>query len=289
MDIDNLIKAFEDMHISDQLAGSRASDDIVLVDRPTSTFPIPSIVPDDNQIVVSTVPRAIGAGAPAMPGILWQDGTPIGLGSHNTASEITRVAHKLFTNYTVNQLIYDSKVALQDWLHLLELTTLPSRIASSDPIVATRLNLLDSIIAGNHGRFISRLAHIQFLHAMESLEAIIARDRSSGITNSQRDRKGAKNAAYRRYREASTRPLGVQQLYHLKRCCIRYQVLAGPSPIFILAYTDMVDIVVKSSTSDDLTIGLLARFVEENVPRELIHLCDSLAKIAENYIELFSK
>ncbi|KAJ3558768.1 hypothetical protein NPX13_g9645 [Xylaria arbuscula] len=285
MDIDNLIKSFENMHISDQPMGSRESIDTIMVDRPTS--PILYTIPDDNQLGVSKVPRVISAGVPVTPGILPHGSALIRLDSYNTSREIPRLAHKLLTNYTVNRLIYDSEVALRDWLHLLEITTLPSKIASSDLAVASRLRLLDTMIAGNHGRYVSRLAHIQFLHVMESLEAIIAKDRLSGLIEPQRDHESPKNMAYLKYQQASTRPLRARQLYKLKRYCERYQTLAGPSPLFILAYTDSVDVVVKSFTSDNLTIRQVARFIEENVPRDLIHLCDRLAKIADNHIALF--
>ncbi|KAI1291205.1 hypothetical protein F5Y03DRAFT_403550 [Xylaria venustula] len=196
------------------------------------------------------------------------------------------MAQKLWANDTASRLLRDSNLALQDWKHLLELTTLPAKIASSDPAVATKIGHLDSMIVGNHGKFISRLAHIQFVQVMETLEAIIAKERSSGLIEPQRERESAKNAAYRKYREASARPVGAQQLYNLKRYCKRYQTLARPSPLFILAYTDEVDIVVKSFSYDNPTIELVARFINENAPAELVQLCHNLAKNAENCIQL---
>ncbi|KAI0812988.1 hypothetical protein GGR55DRAFT_638646 [Xylaria sp. FL0064] len=90
--------------------------------------------------------------------------------------------------------------------------------------------------------------------------------------------------AYLKYQQASTRLFRARQLYKLKQYYKRYQTLAGPSPLFILVYTNSVDIVVKSFTSDNLTIRRVARFIEENILRELIHLCDRLARIADNHI-----
>ncbi len=242
MDVDNLVKLFEAMHISDQPPGSSISGDVVIVDRPTS--PMLSTMPDDDQLWVSSVPRVVGAEVSETPGIISRHSAPIGPESHETLKKIKGLAQKLLTNDTASRLICDSKIALQDWLHLLELTTLPAEIASSDPAVATRLGHLDSMIVGNHGKLIARLAHIQFLRVIETLEAIIAKERSSGFIEQRKDRESTKNAAYRKYREASTRPVGAQQLYNLKRYCKRYQTLAGSSPLFILAYTDKVDIVV---------------------------------------------
>ena len=242
MDVDNLVKLFEAMHISDQPPGSSISGDIVIVDRPIS--PMLSTMPDDDQLWVSSVPRVVGAEVSETPGIISQHSARIGPESHEIPKKIKRLAQKLLTNDTASRLICDSKIALQDWLHLLELTTLPAKIASSDPVVATRLSHLNSMIVGNYGKFIARLVHIQFLRVIETLEAIIAKERSSGSIELRKDRESTKNAAYRKYREASTRPVGAQQLYNLRRYCKRYQTLAGSSPLFILAYTDKVDIVV---------------------------------------------
>lgn len=241
-DVDNLVRLFEAMHISDQPPGSGVGGDVVMIDRPTS--PMLSTIPGDDQLWALSVPRIVGAKVPETPGITSQHSSQTGLESYKIHLKIKIMAQRLLTNDTASQLLRDSKLALQDWMHLLELTTLPAVIASSDPAVTTRLGHLDYMIVGNHGKFISRLAHIQFVQVMETLEAIIAMERSSGLIEPQRKRESAKNAAYRKYREASTRPVGAQQLYNLKRYCKRYQTLARPSPLFILAYADEVDIVV---------------------------------------------
>ncbi|KAI0190543.1 hypothetical protein F4808DRAFT_465646 [Astrocystis sublimbata] len=163
-------------------------------------------MPDNDQLWASSVPRVLGAKVPETSGITSQHSGQTGLESHNTHLKIKKIAQRLLTKDTASQLLRNSKLALQDWIHLLELTTLPAVIASSDPAVATRLGHLDYMIVGNHGKFISRLARIQFVQVMGTLEAIIAKERSSGLIQPQRKRESAKNAAYRKYREASTRP-----------------------------------------------------------------------------------
>ncbi len=70
MNVDNLVKLFEAMHISDQPPGSSVSGDVVMVDRPTS--PVLSTMPNDSQLWAASVPRVVGAEVSETPGIISQ-------------------------------------------------------------------------------------------------------------------------------------------------------------------------------------------------------------------------
>jgi hypothetical protein len=59
----------------------------------------------------------------------------------------------------------------------LQQTILPNNIASSDISTTPKLQLLETVITGQEGRFLARLAHVQLSKVLESLKIVIAAER----------------------------------------------------------------------------------------------------------------
>lgn len=158
-------------------------------------------------------------------------------------NRIMSLAQTVVTSDTIEFFTMHYEAALIDWMNLLEKTTLPSDISTSDERVTTIFQTLDALISGTEGKHLSRLAHVQLLRVFDSLEDLVAADRSSG---SVRARRGLTNLsiAIDLYQDAQTTRASRCRLHEKRRSIKRYAVLAGPSPIILFLYTDIADKIV---------------------------------------------
>lgn len=131
---------------------------------------------------------------------------------------------------------------LEDWVTILVRTRSPSSITSSDPFVATAFQLLDNTI-NESGTMRSRFAHIQLLCIFKSLEDMIASERRAGQIQRQRGRRNA-SVAITIYKNAQQRPVSGRDLIERKRTARRWQTLAGPSPFFLVIYSEVAETLV---------------------------------------------
>ncbi|KAB5536093.1 hypothetical protein GE09DRAFT_1141424 [Coniochaeta sp. 2T2.1] len=169
---------------------------------------------------------------------------------------------------------------LEDWLTILVRTRSPSSITSSDPFVATAFQLLDNTI-NESGTMRSRFAHIQLLCIFKSLEDMIASERRAGQIQRQRGRRNA-SVAITIYKNAQQRPVSGRDLIERKRTARRWQTLAGPSPFFLVIYSEVAETLVKrSSKIDKRTLESLAASILQKAPPKLINACQRLAETAE--------
>ncbi|KAK8031877.1 hypothetical protein PG990_001611 [Apiospora arundinis] len=169
------------------------------------------------------------------------------------------LAQTIVTSDTIEFFTMHYEAALIDWMNLLEKTTLPSDIR----------------------KHLSRLAHVQLLRVFDSLEDLVAADRSSG---SVRARRGLTNLsiAIDLYQDAQTTRASRCRLHEKRRAIKRYAVLAGPSPILLFLYTDIADKIVKDfATIDESSLRLLAFYIHQNMPPKLLRTCIFLAETAE--------
>ncbi|KAK8016072.1 hypothetical protein PG993_014261 [Apiospora rasikravindrae] len=163
----------------------------------------------------------------------------------------------------------------------IEFFTMHYKAALIDWIVTTTFQTLDTLISGTQGKYISRLAHVQLLRVFDSLEDLVAADRSSG---SVRAKHGLTNLSIviDLYQDAQTTRASRCRLHEKRRAIKRYAVLAGPSPIILLLYTDVVDKIVKDfATIDENALRLLAFYIHQNMPPKLLRTCIFLAETAE--------
>ncbi len=131
---------------------------------------------------------------------------------------------------------------LEDWITILVKTTLPSGITSSDPVVTSAFQLLDSTINGGDDMR-SRFANIQLLCTFKSLEDMIASERRNGQIQGQRGRRNA-SVAITIYKNAQRRNVSGRDLIERKRTARRWQTLAGPSPFFLVIYSEAAEAIV---------------------------------------------
>ncbi|KAK7954407.1 hypothetical protein PG988_015101 [Apiospora saccharicola] len=196
-------------------------------------------------------------------------------------NRIMSLAQTVVTSDTIEFFTMHYEAALIDWMNLLEKTTLPSDIDTSDGRVTTIFQTLDTLISGTQGKYISRLAHVQLLRVFDSLEDLVAAGRSSG---SVRAKHGLTNLsiAIDLYQDAQTTRASRCRLHEKRRAIKRYAVLAGPSPIILLLYTDIADKIVKDfATIDESSLRLLAFYIHQNMPPKLLRTCIFLAETAE--------
>ncbi|KAK8036670.1 hypothetical protein PG993_008653 [Apiospora rasikravindrae] len=178
-------------------------------------------------------------------------------------NRIMSLAQTVVTSDTIEFFMMHYEAALIDW------------------IVTTTFQTLDTLISGTQGKYISRLAHVQLLRVFDSLEDLVAADRSSG---SVRAKHGLTNLsiAIDLYQDAQTTRASRCRLHEKRRAIKRYAVLAGPSPIILLLYTDIVDKIVKDfATIDENALRLLAFYIHQNMPPKLLRTCIFLAETAE--------
>ncbi|KAH8768421.1 hypothetical protein F5883DRAFT_369539, partial [Diaporthe sp. PMI_573] len=131
---------------------------------------------------------------------------------------------------------------LEHWITIQVKTTLPSGITSSDPSVTCAFQLLDGTInEGDNMR--SRFANIQLLCIFKSLEDIIASERRNAQLQGQRGRRNA-SVAITTHKNAQQRNVSERYLIERKRTARRWQTLAGPSPFFLVIYSEVAEAIV---------------------------------------------
>lgn len=135
------------------------------------------------------------------------------------------------------------EIVLDDWITFLAHTTLPSTIASSDPYVITVFRVLDGAIDGSES-IRSRLAHTQLIRVFKSLEDIIARERKGRRIPGARG-KGNATLAINIYESAQEqRSISRRRLVKRKQIARWWTTFAGPSPFFLIVYTEAAERVV---------------------------------------------
>ncbi|KAK4148941.1 hypothetical protein C8A00DRAFT_19307 [Chaetomidium leptoderma] len=120
-------------------------------------------------------------------------------------------------------------------------TTIPDNIASSDPYIINAFKLLDNART-NGDSILSRLAYIRLAHVFESLKKIVASDRRNGQLPARRS--GYRNAsiAIDIYIDAQEQAgTSREEVKKRNRVARRWRTLAGPSPIFVIIYSEAAE------------------------------------------------
>jgi hypothetical protein len=132
------------------------------------------------------------------------------------------------------------KTALDSWISIVIKTTIPDNAASSDPCVLSSFQLLDKARTDGD-KMLSRLAYIRLAYVFESLQKIVASDRQNGQLPARR--RGYRNASIATdiYIEAQQAVTSRAEVKLRNRVARRWRILAGPSPIFIIIYSEVVE------------------------------------------------
>ena len=136
---------------------------------------------------------------------------------------------------------------LADWIQLLGNTTAPANITSSDPSFISAFKFVDRILCGAQtSHLLRRLAFVQLMRLSDSLGAIVRSERERGLRRTS----GVVDASVviDIYKSAQEGRLSTEELkwvvWERRRIGRRWTVLAGPSPLFLLVYSDVAEKVV---------------------------------------------
>jgi hypothetical protein len=148
---------------------------------------------------------------------------------------------QLIRNNPIPFFIANLERVFDDWIFLLVSTSLPSDMPSSDPFVLAAFQLLDSAIDGGE-RIRGRLAHFQLLRVFESLKDIITEERRNGLIPGKN---GVRHtvAALTIYETAQSGTVNRPDLSRRKQTAKFWSTLAGPSPFFLLFYSEVTETV----------------------------------------------
>ena len=140
------------------------------------------------------------------------------------------------------------KSTISSWISLLEITTLPKGIASSDPLITVALKEVDSYICRSwEGHLMQRLAYIQLLRLFTCIEGVIRAERKRGEffgAAGCQDASVAMNIYITAQEPHADLNRLRRQLKERKRTARRWAELSKPSPLFVLVYSKASDSIV---------------------------------------------
>lgn len=161
--------------------------------------------------------------------------------------QVTILAYQLVGHDPIHSFAENCDKTMGEWMALLGKTTLPSDIASSDPRIIVAFQAVDGVLCGQGTYLLRRLAYVQLMRLFVFLEAVIKSERESGRLHRKpcyRDTTVAidvyMNAQERRSNTSALR----RELQERKRFGRSWSDLAGPSPLFVLVYSDAAEPIV---------------------------------------------
>ncbi|KAH8891483.1 hypothetical protein GQ53DRAFT_623118, partial [Thozetella sp. PMI_491] len=133
------------------------------------------------------------------------------------------------------------------WTSLLRETTLPPTVASSDTRVIAAFRAVDSAITAKQSTAVLRwLAYARLTALFDSLRPVVRSERKNG--ESYRERGDRDISAiidiYENAQRASDRQGLRREILGHRRIAQRVKLLAGPSPLFLLMYSEKAEAVM---------------------------------------------
>jgi len=130
----------------------------------------------------------------------------------------------------------------EDWTSLLRMTTLPPNIASSDTRVIAAFRAVDSVISEKQSTGVLRwLAYFRLMTLFDSLMPVVKSERENGEAHRERGDRDV-SAIIDIYENARRRCSNMRGSRNVikeqRRTGKRVKTLAGPSPLFLLIYSD---------------------------------------------------
>ncbi|KAM7187389.1 hypothetical protein V8F33_011287 [Rhypophila sp. PSN 637] len=167
----------------------------------------------------------------------------------------------------------------QDWTLLLRKTTLPLNIASSDTWVIAAFRAVDSVISGKRG-----ITYVRLIVLFDSVKAVVRAERENGEAHRERGDRDI-SAVIDIYENAQRSPdrrgLRDMILKH-RRIGKRVESLAGPSPLFLLIYSEEGEAVIRDTKrTANGTLVLVATKILQRYPTHFVRFCTRLAEEAE--------
>jgi hypothetical protein len=134
------------------------------------------------------------------------------------------------------------------WVSLLKQTSISASASCFDPAIVSSFRTLDHMIMSKRSSpLVSRLAYVQLIRLFDTVEETIEYSRRHGFVHRAAGYRNASIAldiymkAQEGYADAASHR---RQLLERKRAGRRWKQLAGPSPLFLLVYSDAAERIV---------------------------------------------
>lgn len=162
------------------------------------------------------------------------------------SARIRLLSRRLLGQDPISTFANNCATSLPGWFQLLQNTTPPPDVRSSDPRILSAFQRIDEIICGQGQPPLRRLAHVQLIRLFDWLEATIKFERDNGHIASERYQRNT-NAAMTIYVAAQGAPsneLRIKLRQGRKRFSKRWADLATKTPLLVLVYSDAAEVMV---------------------------------------------
>jgi hypothetical protein len=168
-------------------------------------------------------------------------------GKHRRATRIESLSRRIVRRDAIECFANNCEKIWEDWTSLLWKTTLPPNVASSDTRVIAAFRAVDSVISGKQSTCVLRwLAYVRLIALFDSLTPVVRAERENGEAHRERgdrDISAVIDIFENAQRPSDRRGLRQVILEH-RRTGKRVKSLAGPSPLFLLIYSDETETVM---------------------------------------------
>jgi len=170
---------------------------------------------------------------------------------HKRATRLESLSNRLVRRDAIECFVDNCEKIWDDWTSLLRKTTLPPNVASSDTQVIAAFRAVDSVISGKQSTCVLRwLAYVRLMALFESLKPVVRAERENGESHrerGERDISAIIDIYENAQRPSDRRGLRDVILEH-RRIGKRVESLAGPSPLFLLIYSDEAETVMYAAS-----------------------------------------
>lgn len=197
---------------------------------------------DDERLSASPPPRDRTSEE-----MVPQQSSAVCLPHSNVISPVNSLATTLLRQNAILFFTVNSQNAHACWASLSKETRLSPSTNSSDPAIVTSFQRLDNIITSKESSLImSRFAYVRLMQLFDTIEEIINSSRQQGLIHRAAGYRNASIALdiYMSTQEGYASSGHRRQLLERKRTGRRWRQLAGPSPLFLLVYSDKTERVV---------------------------------------------
>ena len=158
------------------------------------------------------------------------------------------LSYKLVRRDAMEAFADNCEMIWEYWISLLRKTTLPPNIASSDIRVTAAFRAVVSVISESQSKYVLRwLAYVQLMRIFDSLQPIVRREREKGVAHRERGDRDV-SAAIGVYQNTQQTRSDARDPRHVikeqRRTGRRVRSLTGPSPLFLLIYSEKAEAVV---------------------------------------------
>lgn len=170
---------------------------------------------------------------------------------HKTATRLESLSSRLVRRDAIECFADNCKKIWGDWTSLLRKTTLPPHVASSDARVIAAFRAVDDVILEKQSTCVLRwLAYMRLMALFDHLKPVVKSERENGGAHrgrGDRDISAIVDIYENARRRCSNTQASRNAIVENRRTgkCVR--TLAGPSPLFLLVYTEAAEPIMYAS------------------------------------------